>query len=111
MRVTCHVERAKPKAEAYDPAMHPRFSRIILLGSLIATSCSSSAPSPTPGQSLITSSDQSALYAAEPDEGLISILKLDGTSAPAAIQVSGEPTRIARANGRVFVTLRAERAL
>jgi mono/diheme cytochrome c family protein len=59
---------------------------------------------------MVASSDYKALYVANQDHGTIS--RIDpSTRSVKEIEAGAEPTRIARAGKRVFVTLRAERAV
>src|SRR5687767_13271640 len=78
---------------------------------LLSTACGGSeledARHPTGSQSITTSSDYSALYVANTQEGSITRLPIDGS--PVNIPLDGEPTRIARAGNKVFVSLRAAR--
>jgi DNA-binding beta-propeller fold protein YncE len=65
---------------------------------------------PTGSQSITTSQSYSALFVANTTEGSVS--KVDVSSGLVGqIDVGQEPTRIARARDRLFVTLRAERAV
>jgi DNA-binding beta-propeller fold protein YncE len=64
---------------------------------------------PTGSQTISTSSDYSALYIANTAERTVTRLPVDGT--PVEIDVPGEPTRIARAEDRVFVSLRGQRSI
>src|SRR5688572_21870829 len=64
----------------------------------------------TGSQAMVASSDFEALYVANVDHGTVS--RVDpGASRYDTIEVGLEPTRIARAGNRVFVTLRGERAV
>jgi mono/diheme cytochrome c family protein len=65
---------------------------------------------PTGSQSIVSSTDYEAVYTVDPDAG--TVVRIDArTGRVRTIDVGGEPTRLARANGRVFATLRAERAI
>ncbi len=64
---------------------------------------------PTGSQTIATSTDYSALYVANSAENTVTRLPLDGD--PVEVTVDGEPTRVARTPDRVFVTLRATRAV
>lgn len=64
---------------------------------------------PTGSQALATSSDFSALYVANTHEG--SVARLGPNGDYDELDLPGDPTRIARAGGRVFVTLRTARAI
>jgi DNA-binding beta-propeller fold protein YncE len=64
---------------------------------------------PTGSQTIATSSDYSALYIANTAENTVTRLPIDGT--PVEVAVEGEPSRVARIDERVFVTLRANRAI
>lgn len=64
----------------------------------------------TGSHTLATSRDFGALYAVSADEGAVSVFDL-GRQAAHALPLPGEPTRIARAGERLFVSLRAERAV
>jgi len=65
---------------------------------------------PTGSQSIVSSTDYDAVYTVNPDAG--TVVRVDAaTGAVLTTEVGGEPTRIARANGRVLATLRAERGL
>ncbi|MCA9555374.1 MAG: hypothetical protein KC933_35405 [Myxococcales bacterium] len=65
---------------------------------------------PTGSSALATSQGYSALYVANAAEGSVSrVLLSEGTVGE--LPLAGEPTRVARAGDRVFVTLRTERKL
>lgn len=86
------------------------------LGLLVG--CQSEAPleaspawrAPGDGQALIASDDRTALYAADAPEGLVSRYDV-ASGAVQNLAVDGEPTRMVRVEGRILVTLRAERAI
>lgn len=85
-----------------------------LYAAIFATACSSGGEladkrTPTGTQSIATSSDYSALYVANTDHGTIGRIPLAAGGAVTDVRVGERPTRIARAQGRVFVTLRGER--
>ena len=61
----------------------------------------------TGSQTIVASSDYSALYVANTQEG--SITRLPAGGQPTNFALEGEPTRLARAGDRVFVSLRANR--
>jgi YVTN family beta-propeller protein len=63
---------------------------------------------PTGSQAIGTSSDYSALYVANAAEGTVARVDLSSGTV-ASLLVDGEPTRVARAGRRVFVSLRASR--
>lgn len=65
---------------------------------------------PTGSQSMVTSTDRSALYVANLYNDSVSRIDLS-TQRVEEIAVGSEPTRITRAKDRVFVTLRGERNL
>jgi hypothetical protein len=60
----------------------------------------SDARHPTGSQTIVTSSDYSALYVANTPEGSITRLPVGGQ--PTNVALEGEPTRLARAGNRVF---------
>src|SRR5258708_408538 len=88
------------------PGVHARSFVHLTLASLALAACSGS-PNPSSGSAITASSNASALYVAEPDEGSVAIVEL-GTGRVTGLQMAGEPTRVARANHHVFVTRRAE---
>lgn len=61
----------------------------------------------TGSSTIIASAGHDALFAVEADAGLVARVTPDG--AVTTFEAAGEPTRIARAGDRVFVTLRTER--
>ncbi len=63
---------------------------------------------PTGSQTLATSSDYSALYVTNTDQGTIGRAAFAGGEV-AQVQVGQRPTRIARGGNRVYVTLRGDR--
>lgn len=71
------------------------------------------APDPTVATgstSMVASKDGAALYAVSADDGIV--VRFDiASGAAASLSLPGEPSRIARMNGRIYVTLRAERAV
>ncbi len=86
------------------------------LVALVATAACSGGPSlqdgrsPTGSQSLVTSSGFDALYVANAAEDTIA--RIDTADhVVTELPLAGEPTRIARAGGRVIVSLRAKRRL
>ncbi len=64
----------------------------------------------TGSSTIIGSTDGEALYAVNLDEGTVSRFQ-PATGALTTVQVGAEPARIARTGDRIFVTLRAERAV
>lgn len=64
---------------------------------------------PTGSQALATSTDFRALYVANTHEG--SVARLGDDDSFTELELPGDPTRIARAAGRIFVTLRTARAI
>jgi|GEM_PF-517476 len=64
----------------------------------------------TGSSSVVASSDYSALYVANTDQGTISRVQVE-TGDVTEIEVGIEPVRIARAGDRLFATLRGERTL
>ncbi len=85
---------------------------LLLLPSLLG-GCSSAlrdATFPTGSQTLIPSADHAALYVVDTDAGMV-VRHDPATGKSTSVEVGLEPTRLARAGGRVFVTLRGERAL
>lgn len=64
----------------------------------------------TGGTSVLASTDYAALYVANADQGTISIVDRE-TQAVTEVDAGLQPSRLARANGRVFATLRGERAV
>ena len=85
---------------------------IALIG-LMSAACTSDDQSglePTGSNPVITSQDSSALYVATADDGVVARVNI-ADMAVQQLPVSGEPTRVARIDDRVFVTLRTERAL
>lgn len=65
---------------------------------------------PTGSSTIIGSADGSALYAVNLDEGTVSRFE-PATGGLGTVSVGIDPARIARTKDRVFVTLRAERAI
>ncbi len=65
---------------------------------------------PTGSSSIISSTDYAATYTVDPDSGIVARVDAE-TGLLRTAEVGGEPTRLARADGRVLVTLRAERAI
>ncbi len=65
---------------------------------------------PSGSQAMISAHDYSALYVANAEEGIVSRVATPDLTV-AQTSVGGEPTRLARINDRVFVTLRAERSI
>ena len=64
----------------------------------------------TGSTSMVASADGSALYAVSADDGVV--VRLDvATGAATTLSLPGEPSRITRVNDRIYVTLRAERAV
>src|SRR5574339_281032 len=64
----------------------------------------------TGSQAMVASSDYDALYVANVDHGTVSRVDPEAGRYD-TFEVGLEPTRIARAGNRVFVTLRGERAV
>ncbi len=64
----------------------------------------------TGGTSVLASTAYDAIYVANADQGTISIVDR-GTQAVTEVEAGLEPSRLARANGRIFATLRGERAV
>ena len=88
-----------------------RLSVLAAAGSLAACSGElNDARFNTGGTSVLASTDYQALYVANADQGTISIVDR-ATNAVTEIEAGLEPSRLARANGRVFATLRGERAV
>lgn len=88
-----------------------RHASVFALG--LATACGgglSDARYQTGSSRVATSSDYNALYVANTDHGTVSTVTTEALDVT-ALDVGGEPTRIARAKDRVFVTLRLERAV
>lgn len=88
----------------------------LTLGAMIASAFACGDPGlddprfQTGSRSMTASSDYQALYVANVDQGTIA--RIDPSSGERSeIEVGAEPTRVARANDRVFVTLRGERAV
>ena len=65
---------------------------------------------PTGSDSIAATAKYDAVVAVNTDEGTISMVDLD-TNKVSELVVGAEPTRIARAGDRFFVTLRGERAI
>lgn len=63
---------------------------------------------PTGSRTLASSTSYQTLYAVSADEGVVSRVPKDLTSIT-GLAIGGEPTRIARAQDRIFVTLRSQR--
>jgi YVTN family beta-propeller protein len=91
-------------------------ARLILPSMLTALAlfagCSGSSQDPlfpNGGQSVISSSRGDVLYVANPDHGTVSVV--DPAGDVTQVTVGSEPSRIARANGKVYVTLRGERSV
>ncbi len=89
--------------------MHQRTSLLLILAA-----CGSN-EIPTEGgpygsQALVAAEDGRTVYAVDPIEGTVAAVNLD-TGAVLERALAGEPTRIARAHGRLFVTLRNARAV
>lgn len=87
--------------------------RLAGLPALLLAGCSAGLSDPlfsTGSQSIVASSDHASLYVANTDEGSLSVVN-PTTGATSLVQVGKEPTRIARAAGRVYVTLRGERGI
>lgn len=64
----------------------------------------------TGSRTIVASSDYQAVFAVNTDEGTVSRVSVDGSTVTST-EVGLEPTRIARAGDRVWVTLRGERAV
>lgn len=79
---------------------------------VFALACSSptlqDARHPTGSRTLATSTSYQTLYAVSADEGVVSRVPKELTSIT-GLTIGGEPTRIARAQDRIFVTLRSQR--
>ncbi|MBI2375488.1 MAG: c-type cytochrome [Deltaproteobacteria bacterium] len=106
------MSEANLVAEARLPV--PRFLRGPMIASFAATlllGCSDmDGRNPTGSQSMVASADYGLLYVANVDNASVS--RLDPASGEVQTgEVGSEPTRIARAGERLFVTLRAERAV
>lgn len=88
-------------------------NRLFLLLPSILCACTASlhdATFPTGSQTLIPSADKSALYVVDTDGG--NVVRHDPASGESvSVEVGLEPTRLARAGDRVFVTLRASRSV
>lgn len=65
----------------------------------------------TGSSTLVASSDYASVYAVNTEAGTVARYAPRGSTAVDQVEVGAEPTRIARAGERVFVTLRAERAV
>lgn len=83
-------------------------SRTLVLVLAVAACQEYGAPSDSPSSSTLVSSDESALYAVNVDEGSVSRLDLD-TNDVQTLPLGLEPTRITRSGPRLFVTLRGQR--
>src|SRR5688572_18259676 len=88
-------------------------NRILLagigLGALLFTACADERSRPSGGGSIQPGEKISGLYVANADD---SITRIDlDTGVMRQIQLGKEPTRIARFDGRVYVSLRNERAV
>lgn len=86
---------------------------MVCLTASAVTACGgglSDARHPTGSQTLATSSDYKALYVASTDHGAVTRFDID-TQTTTRFEAGFEPMRIARADERVFVTLRGERAV
>src|SRR5437870_1979820 len=65
---------------------------------------------PTGSQAMVSSTSFSALYAANPDDGTLVRFNTQDKSILRGT-IGQEPTRVARVRDRLYVTLRAERAV
>lgn len=84
---------------------------VLALGGL--TACGGGAEdgrNPMGSQAVVTSSNYAAVFVASADEGVITRVDADALSTE-RVAVSGEPTRLARAGGALWATLRTERAV
>lgn len=91
----------------------PRTTLTALTALLLLTGCKAGLRDelfPTGSSTIINSSDHTALYAVNVDEGTVSRFDV-ATGAVTQIEVGREPTRLTRAAGKVYVTLRADRAI
>ena len=84
----------------------------MILFSVAAVGCSRAAPrrAPTGSQGVVASEDASALYVATGIDDRVTRVDVE-TRVATQVEVLGEPTRVARIDDRVFVTLRTERAV
>ncbi|MBK6683806.1 MAG: hypothetical protein IPG45_04980 [Deltaproteobacteria bacterium] len=87
-------------------------SNLKLLPLILPLACSSptldDSRHPTGSRTLATSTSYQTLYAVSADEGVVSRVP-SALGAISGLMIGGEPTRIARAQDRIFVTLRAQR--
>ncbi len=86
---------------------------IAMTAGLALAACSGGASdgrSPMGSQALTTSTDFSALYVANASEDSVTRVDID-TRTTRTTPLEGEPTRIARTEDRILVTLRAKRAV
>ena len=86
---------------------------LLLLPPLLAGACSPALRDttfPTGSQTLVPSADHRALYVVDTDGGQL-VRHDPATGASVSVAVGAEPTRVARAGDRLFVTLRASRSV
>lgn len=85
--------------------------QLLPLALLAAAACrGDDGRNPSASQAMVTSSDFRALYIASPDDEAIAKVDVE-SGAIVRLAVDGEPTRVARIGARIFVTLRAKRAV
>lgn len=88
-------------------------NRLVLLLPAIVCACTASLRDDTfatGSRTLIASADHTALYVVDTDGGQV-VRHDPATGKSSAVAVGSEPTRLAQANGRIYVTLRAERSV
>lgn len=83
---------------------------ILLLSLVGCTSALHDASFPTGSQSIVAAEDASAVYAVDGDNGAVLREDLESGNL-SSLEVGREPSRITRVGERLFVTLRAERAI
>lgn len=66
---------------------------------------------PMGSQAMVTSQDHQHLYLASPDDDLVVTYDIQSGGQTKRVRVEGEPTRVARIDDRVLVTLRARRQI
>lgn len=93
--------------------MHSRPTlRCVIVAGLLGAACAEPATerAPLTSSTLAISEDGTHLFAVSTDDGMLTSVEL-ASSAVTRVAAGREPIRVARARGRVFVTLRAERAV
>ncbi|MCK6544300.1 c-type cytochrome [Myxococcota bacterium] len=79
--------------------------------SSVAVACAPEPVVPSLASStLVASEDQATLFAVSTDDGMLAAIDV-ATEHVTRVEAGVEPTRLARAAGRIFVTLRGERAV